>query len=350
MSYQNHKDVVAVILPVYNTQKYLKECLDSLLRQTYSNFRVFAVDDGSTDGSSELLDQFSSQDDRIVVIHQANAGVASARNVALKSIRQNETIKYVCFVDSDDIVTSSFLETYVLTAKKYDADYVVCGIHSFDKNHHPLNEEYPLGSGNSCEMMTRKDLFEQAYGVGNWAKQRDTTVAFLLSNRFFSCDVLGNLEFDEQCKKGEDQEILDRILVRVSKGVAIDSVGYLYRKRASSLTSSVDIDENFLGLAHRCIERSLEWPPEARWGMQLRANLLWWKAVETVAMMGCFDQYRAKLTQMHKTLKRLDYIDVLPPKEKKRLALFSLGDFVVRAYFLCRKNKKLKQGNFAYFD
>ena len=98
---------VAVVIPVYNVAKYLPECLDSLLRQTHRNFTVFCVDDGSTDGSGEILDAYAAKDSRILVLHKSNGGVSSARNQALDLIDRSD-FDGVCFIDSDDYVTPHF--------------------------------------------------------------------------------------------------------------------------------------------------------------------------------------------------------------------------------------------------
>lgn len=84
---------VAVVLPVYNTARYLRECLDSILAQSYKNFVVFAVDDGSTDTSGQILNEYTAKDQRIVTFHKKNGGVSSARNVALDAI-ENEGSRF----------------------------------------------------------------------------------------------------------------------------------------------------------------------------------------------------------------------------------------------------------------
>ena len=95
---------VAVVLPVYNTARYLRECLDSILAQSYKNFVVFAVDDGSTDTSGQILNEYTAKDQRIVTFHKKNGGVSSARNVALDAIENEGSFDYIAFVDSDDLV------------------------------------------------------------------------------------------------------------------------------------------------------------------------------------------------------------------------------------------------------
>ena len=94
---------VAVVLPVYNSSPFLKECLDSVFNQTYSNFVIYAVDDGSTDNSLEILRDYERKDSRIKIISQNNQGVSAARNTALRALaQQSELFQYVVFLDSDD--------------------------------------------------------------------------------------------------------------------------------------------------------------------------------------------------------------------------------------------------------
>ena len=107
----NTQPKVAVIVPVYNVASYLRECLDSILTQTYTSFTVFAVDDGSTDESGAILDEYAVKDLRLIVIHQKNGGISAARNAALDRIERDGTFQYVAFVDSDDKVLPDFLAT-----------------------------------------------------------------------------------------------------------------------------------------------------------------------------------------------------------------------------------------------
>lgn len=104
--------LVSVIVPVYNVSRYLKECVDSILNQTYHNLEVILVDDGSTDGSGELCDAYATQDPRVRVIHKVNGGVSSSRNVGLEAVHG----EYISFVDADDLLD---LRTYELCIEAY---------------------------------------------------------------------------------------------------------------------------------------------------------------------------------------------------------------------------------------
>lgn len=114
---------ISIIIPIYNSEKYLKECLDSVRNQTFTNIEIICINDGSTDTSLEILNKCAKQDNRIKVISQKNGGVSNARNRALQEI----TGKYVCFIDSDDIIEKDFCKK-LLNGYKNDID-LVCGGH-----------------------------------------------------------------------------------------------------------------------------------------------------------------------------------------------------------------------------
>ncbi|MDR3643958.1 MAG: glycosyltransferase, partial [Clostridia bacterium] len=114
---------LSVIVPVYNAQPYLKECVESILRQSMALFELILVDDGSKDGSGALCDAFAESDARVRVLHQANAGSSAARNLALSAACG----EFIAFVDADDTVEPSMYETMLRAAEKTDADAVLCG-------------------------------------------------------------------------------------------------------------------------------------------------------------------------------------------------------------------------------
>ena len=115
--------LVSIITPVYNSEKFLNKCIDSILNQTYNNFELILVDDGSADKSLQICDEYARKDSRIVVIHQKNQGQAVARNKALDICKGD----YISFIDSDDYLKRNFLETYMHAAQKKDADIIVGG-------------------------------------------------------------------------------------------------------------------------------------------------------------------------------------------------------------------------------
>ncbi|MBD8041210.1 glycosyltransferase family 2 protein [Phocaeicola sp. Sa1CVN1] len=113
--------IVSIIIPVYNTEHFLKRCIDSILAQTYSDWELVLVDDGSKDSSGKICDEYEKSDSRIKAVHKPNEGVSSARNLGL-SMAQGE---YVCFIDADDWIESTYLEDFKLD--KIKADFYVSG-------------------------------------------------------------------------------------------------------------------------------------------------------------------------------------------------------------------------------
>ena len=105
---------ISVLVPIYNAEKYIEKCLDSIVNQTYENIEIVLIEDGSTDNSLEIIKEYSKQDKRIKIISIKNNGVADARNKAL----ENATGDYVTFVDSDDYVEKDYVETLYTNLKK----------------------------------------------------------------------------------------------------------------------------------------------------------------------------------------------------------------------------------------
>ncbi len=124
---------VSVIVPVYNVEKYLSDCIDSIIAQTYKNLEIILVDDGSTDNSPSICDEYAKKDDRIKVIHKQNGGVSSARNTALDIM----TGDFVTFVDGDDLINIHFIEVLLGLCNDNKCDMSYCGYVRFPTDEEP---------------------------------------------------------------------------------------------------------------------------------------------------------------------------------------------------------------------
>lgn len=124
---------ISVIVPVYKVEHYLRECVDSLLTQTFSDIEIILVDDGSPDGCGAICDEYAQKDARIRVIHQENGGLSRARNAGVALARGD----YLCFVDSDDYVDSAYCETLYDLINNSDCDFSVCGVCRFEDGKKP---------------------------------------------------------------------------------------------------------------------------------------------------------------------------------------------------------------------
>ena len=123
----DNQALISVIIPIYNVEEYLRECVDSVLNQTFSNFEIILVDDGSTDSSGEICDEYVEKDERITVIHQKNGGLSVARNTGLSEASG----KYVYFLDSDDYISENALATLIDIAENDKSDIVFFDAVSF---------------------------------------------------------------------------------------------------------------------------------------------------------------------------------------------------------------------------
>ena len=148
---------VAIIIPVYNTKNYIPYCLDSILSQTYSNWEAICIDDGSVDGSSELLDTYAKKDSRIKVYHKQNGGAGSARNLGLSYVQASPDT-WISFVDSDDYISSTMYSDIISTLsslKTKDCDYIrlFC-------NHVSRRGEFIHDETSGSQLMTSSEYFK----------------------------------------------------------------------------------------------------------------------------------------------------------------------------------------------
>lgn len=195
--------MVSVIIPVYNVEKYIRECVDSVIKQTYRDIEIILVDDGSTDSSGILCDEYAKNDLRIKVIHKQNGGLSSARNAGIEIA----TGDYLTFVDSDDYIALDMLEQLMYAIEHFDADFVACGITSsvdkLDKNMMKDVLLYTKGETlkfilkekkivtSACGKLYSKELFERIrYPYGMLYEDFGTTYKLVdISKRIVFVDV-----------------------------------------------------------------------------------------------------------------------------------------------------------------
>lgn len=126
---------ISVIVPVYNTEKYLRRCIDSILAQTFTDFELLLIDDGSTDGSGAICDEYALKDSRVRVFHESNSGVSSARNLGLNNVRG----EWISFVDSDDWIDTDYYRCLMRKAENANADVVMCDFYFATDNNQKQN-------------------------------------------------------------------------------------------------------------------------------------------------------------------------------------------------------------------
>ena len=150
--------LVSVIVPVYNVEKYLEECCDSILNQTYKNLEIILIDDGSDDNSPKICDSYKEKDSRVKVIHQKNSGVSSARNNGIK----NSCGDFIIFADSDDKLEKNMCEKAV-EALSQNTDAVFFGYKRTDKNMSVVGEHIPVCGGGAHVRYTKTPSLTSSY-------------------------------------------------------------------------------------------------------------------------------------------------------------------------------------------
>ena len=126
----NNNDLVSVIVPVYKVEKFLRDCIDSIINQTYRNLEILLVDDGSPDNCGAICDEYARKDSRITVFHKENGGLSDARNYALDRCNGD----YITFVDSDDVIRNDFIATLLGLIKESDSDVVSSSVLKIAEN------------------------------------------------------------------------------------------------------------------------------------------------------------------------------------------------------------------------
>lgn len=218
---------VAIIIPVYNSEEYLPKCIESVKSQTYTNWELILVDDGSTDASGKICDQYQSTDKRIKVIHQANGGQTAARKSGIKEAES----ELVIFIDSDDWVDDTYLETLMTAYEEADDENVliVCDL-TYENEYGVIKK--PIIKG--CF-----DISKEVLPVYLWHIDRDLSfVNHSLSGKIFRTDLVRQkiVLVREEIKYGEDALLLCHILMELNKVIKIGRAGYHYYQNEASVT------------------------------------------------------------------------------------------------------------------
>lgn len=213
---------ISVIVPVYNVEKYLERCLNSIVNQSYKNLEILLIDDGSKDLSSEICDEFSKSDNRIKVIHKENEGVAKARNVGLDMA----TGEYIAFVDSDDYIDLNMFEILMNNMKNTNADISMCDFISTGSS----NEKSVISS-NVCELSSFEALAHLYV---------DKDISFVsLWGKIFKKEIFNGVRLP-LLTCGEDNAVLYKILYKSNKVVYSPSQLYKYYQRENSAVHTFD--------------------------------------------------------------------------------------------------------------
>lgn len=215
-----YKDLISVIIPVYNAEKYLNKCINSILLQTYKNIEILLVNDGSTDNSQEVCEEFRNKDRRVKVIYKENGGASDARNVGIK----NSNGKYITFVDSDDTVEENYIEYLYNLLENYSTNMSIAA-YSVISNEKSIN----IGKGYKEELLDVKEcldrlLCEKGFTVSPCSKLYDKS-------------LFDDIEYPKG-KLFEDNETTYRLIMKCHKIAYGNKSIYNYYKRENSAMTS----------------------------------------------------------------------------------------------------------------
>ncbi len=210
--------LISIIVPVYNVEKYLFRCLESILNQTYQDFELVLVDDGSLDDSGKICDQYAENDKRIHVFHQENKGQGAARNLALNWVYKNSDSQYITFIDSDDLVHPRYVELLLKAIQKHNTKISQC-----------LYIE-------SADFSGFEDLTEESISISAKEAYIDWYCAFMCC-KMFHIDCLRNIRFPEG-QIYEDVAIWYQILFAEKQLSIVEDKLYFYCVNPTSTVRS----------------------------------------------------------------------------------------------------------------
>ena len=224
--------IISIIMPVYNVESYVHIAIDSVLQQTYTDFTLICINDGSTDTSLSILQEYARQDSRIIVIDQENKGAGAARNTGL----DNVVTPYVTFVDADDSIHPQYLEILLYAIQKYDVDFVWCK----DKKFHE-----------DSEIKEKKAIHYQQYDMQCFVSIFKHFVLRLpphpsvMMNKLYKTTLLNTIRFNELLRHVEDILFAHYMLYKATNAVFVDLQLYYYRQHGLSV-SNVDFSARYI--------------------------------------------------------------------------------------------------------
>lgn len=218
------EELISVIVPVHNVEKYIKQCIDSIINQTYKNIEIILINDGSEDKSGEICDNYKSIDERISVFHQENKGVSVARNFGIDKSKG----QWITFVDSDDWVEKNYIEILLKSAKQVEADVSICGYNR-------------VWNENASEKINASEVVEifgpEEYLIKSLNPQTGLGFCHM---KLFHRSAIDSIRFDSKLIVAEDALFNILVSKNISKAIHCMLPLYNYRNNANSVVKRYD--------------------------------------------------------------------------------------------------------------
>ena len=301
---------ITVIVPVYNVENYLDKCLDSLVNQTYKNLEIIVINDGSTDNSGIICQEYAQKDNRIVYIEKENGGQSEARNMGLDRI----TGSYVTFVDSDDWVELNYVENLYKKITEYQADIAVGNYYSFNEAE-GMYYFHIFGDSYYEKVYDNVSIFENLYE----SQEMKSFALISVWGKLYKADLFKQLRFDIG-KLGEDGYLNQKIYLLAEKTIYLNKGLYAYRQREGS-SSRIWTEKWMHALVDAMSERITLL---ANMGYPLEKHLAVYRQMLEVSLAngqasGLSDTATYKEFEMKRTL--LNQLSIQEQKEKKAVVL-----------------------------
>lgn len=218
------KPLISIIVPVYKVEKYLERCVNSIINQTYKNFEIILIDDGSPDQCGDICDAYAKKDNRIHVIHQENGGLSAARNSGIDWAFSNSKSEFLTFIDSDDWIHPQYLEILLDTSKKYAVPVSICALSRVDEYDNRTLQ--PILSKSEVEITSAEDLLVNHQWNFNYA----------VGKLYQKC-LFKEIRYPEG-KNFEDVFTTYKVLFAVEKVALVNCELYFYYKNELGITRS----------------------------------------------------------------------------------------------------------------
>lgn len=322
---------VSIIVPVYNVEKYIEDCLNSLTSQSLKDIEIICINDGSTDKSGEIIEKIAKQDKRIKLIKQENGGRSVARNAGLKAV----STKYVMFCDADDCFEKTMCEKMVEKIEKSDVDVVVCGLEIKYENH----EE----QARSDEIYYRVKFRGRNYIDDNIIMKTDASVC----NKIFRMDLINkyNISFPDRLNN-EDYYFYNAYMSVAQTADFISQKLYKYIRHEGSIMSE-NFDKNTYSPDHLEVAMKLFSFYKKTGFLKDHLNLFWTQFAESY-WFSYFHSARKSQAKIHKLGKDfiLKYYDRFTPSNSKVRARVMSIRYNNIYYKVIRRVKSLTVGSF----
>ncbi|HEM5503857.1 glycosyltransferase family 2 protein [Streptococcus suis] len=222
--------LISIIVPVYNVENYLDECIRTVLGQTYSNWELLLINDGSTDSSGTICDDYAKGDERIYIKHiKKSKGVSEARNTGL-SLAKGE---YITFLDSDDGIREDFLETCLTTAIQHEVDIVIGHFFIWDENQQTFYYFVEQSQKDTIELISAQEALNRQVVWKNF-----NTAPFVVAwGKVFKATLFNTIRFPKG-KVFEDEYTIHKALLKSDSVALINKEFYMYRRHGNSIMTS----------------------------------------------------------------------------------------------------------------